>query len=329
MIGARRQVYRAEDVVSGAYREKAPAWHSGGGVGTEGTAGRRKGEGGPRPAGSVYHFLLPDAGMAAFDGDKVIKELAPGEVQAIKDWRKGFVARMSADEVRNLQALSDRVDALWAQALAERQTMLARTRQSIPVWGQPNPLTIDNSQLTIPNSPFPGIASAERELAYLRRPTGPYRRLKLAMDYWCSLWFWPIPEAGKLPTRKQFLDDLNALLQGDEAGYEPVALAEQRALWDLDTIEAPSAIPRSSFIVHPSSVDVDILKSENPRLALAAAVAERMRFHHWELAFPEVFAERGGFDLIVGNPPWVKLQWNEGGLLSDYDPLLGPAETVG
>jgi hypothetical protein len=29
------------------------------------------------------------------------------------------------------------------------------------------------------------------------------------------------------------------------------------------------------------------------------------RFFHWELDFPDVFArERGGFDAMVGNPPW-------------------------
>ena len=35
-------------------------------------------------------------------------------------------------------------------------------------------------------------------------------------------------------------------------------------------------------------------------------------FFHYDLEFPEVF-KSGGFDLILGNPPWVKLAW------SDYD----------
>ena len=53
-----------------------------------------------------------------------------------------------------------------------------------------------------------------------------------------------------------------------------------------------------------------------------ADVAERLHFHHWELAFVEVFAENGGFDWLLGNPPWLKNTWNEGTLLVDYDPLL-------
>jgi hypothetical protein len=30
------------------------------------------------------------------------------------------------------------------------------------------------------------------------RNAGPYARLKFAMDYWCSLWFWPIDKACNL-----------------------------------------------------------------------------------------------------------------------------------
>jgi hypothetical protein len=46
--------------------------------------------------------------------------------------------------------------------------------------------------------------------------------------------------------------------------------------------------------------------AELPR-ATQQAVAElaaRYRFFHWHLEFPHVFA-RGGFDLVLGNPPWI------------------------
>lgn len=39
------------------------------------------------------------------------------------------------------------------------------------------------------------------------------------------------------------------------------------------------------------------------RLEIASAVARERRFFHWPLEFPEVVAQ-GGFDAIVGNPPW-------------------------
>jgi len=38
-----------------------------------------------------------------------------------------------------------------------------------------------------------------------------------------------------------------------------------------------------------------------------ATVRDRERFFHWVLEFPEVFfGRRGGFDVVVGNPPWDK-----------------------
>ena len=33
-------------------------------------------------------------------------------------------------------------------------------------------------------------------------------------------------------------------------------------------------------------------------------LAARFHFFHWHLAFPQVFAN-GGFDLLIGNPPWI------------------------
>jgi hypothetical protein len=44
-------------------------------------------------------------------------------------------------------------------------------------------------------------------------------------------------------------------------------------------------------------------------------LAEDYNFFHWHLEFPEVFGEDGdgGFDVVLGNPPWerIKLQENE------------------
>ena len=51
-------------------------------------------------------------------------------------------------------------------------------------------------------------------------------------------------------------------------------------------------------------------------------IANQQKFMHWELEFADIFAERGGFDLILGNPPWVLLGWNEQDLLSDRQPIF-------
>ena len=69
-------------------------------------------------------------------------------------------------------------------------------------------------------------------------------------------------------------------------------------------------------------VDLVALCKRNPRLQLAKEIAESNKFMHWELEFADLFEERGGFDLVIGNPPWIKMEWNEQALLSDSQPMF-------
>ncbi|MFE1942025.1 Eco57I restriction-modification methylase domain-containing protein [Streptomyces massasporeus] len=59
--------------------------------------------------------------------------------------------------------------------------------------------------------------------------------------------------------------------------------------------------------------------------AMARDVAKAQGFFHWELEFAQVFA-RGGFDLQVGNPPWVQPQWREDQILAEREPWFTLAE---
>ncbi len=68
-----------------------------------------------------------------------------------------------------------------------------------------------------------------------------------------------------------------------------------------------------------------------PWLDVAQEIAEKQGFFHWELDFAPVFAH-GGFGLQVGNPPWVRPDWDEAGVLAEFDPWWQladkPAEAV-
>jgi hypothetical protein len=54
---------------------------------------------------------------------------------------------------------------------------------------------------------------------------------------------------------------------------------------------------------------VDKLKKPQ-QVAAAQEVAQRVRFFHWHLEFPEVF-EASGFDVVLGNPPWERIKLQE------------------
>jgi hypothetical protein len=47
-----------------------------------------------------------------------------------------------------------------------------------------------------------------------------------------------------------------------------------------------------------------------PLVGRAVALAEAARAFHWPLEFPDVMA-RGGFDVVLGNPPWEVMQLSE------------------
>lgn len=55
------------------------------------------------------------------------------------------------------------------------------------------------------------------------------------------------------------------------------------------------------------------------------ALAEKHRFFHWHLEFPEVFIKRRGFDCDLGNPPWEQVELAEKEFFAQRDPEIANA----
>ena len=272
LIGARRDVFKAADLTRKGTKKK-PNWL---GLVPEPVKWQQRGgnNDGPRlparPAGTVYHFLVPDEGMVPFDGDKVVKKLEPEATAACKAWRKEICQPFTEGEVATLLRLSDRIDALWQQHLEQRVEVLKNLRQPVPLWGQGTP----------GRTRWRTVAESEEWARPLYAGSAPGRRLQAIMDYWCALWFWPLAESERLPTRAEWLQEVEELLEGD----------------------------------------VDAIAAEVEFIGLVQELGRRERYHHWEVALVEVFGERGGFDVILGNPPWLQVRWDESAVLSDWEP---------
>ncbi|MEB3885612.1 DUF559 domain-containing protein [Lyngbya sp. CCY1209] len=58
----------------------------------------------------------------------------------------------------------------------------------------------------------------------------------------------------------------------------------------------------------------------------ANRVADSYRFFHWAIEFPDVF-ENGGFDCVLGNPPWEQLQIAEKEFFAGKDDTIVSAKT--
>lgn len=260
----------------------------------------------PKPE-QVWHFLLPDPGMAGCT-DKVVKALEPVQMERLKKWRATFCDPFTPDEVSRVQKLAQQVEQLWQQHAAELARLRKLTSDELHVWPDPAPNRA-------PTTTGEKDEIWAREMLSERvKNASPYRRLKLVMDYWCALWFWPVTEAEKLPNRAEWWHDLELLIHGNASlSFSPAD--------DLFPETQPQ--PRFNLDVERDRyghVNLDLLLETNERLRMAQALGRQQGFHHWELEFADIFQKRGGFDLILGNPPWIKVEWNEQSLLSDFDP---------
>lgn len=261
---------------------------------------------------AVYHFLLPDKSMACYN-DKVIKEMAGPEIKAISEWRKDFTQPFSTTEIEQLQKLSAAVDKLWEKHADVQRQIDHRTTDPLQVFGREK----QEKDFRLSTTEDKDRILQQELFSKNVRNSSPYRRLKLVMDYWCALWFWPIDMAALLPSRAEFLFDLTLLLEGNlyDADAE---VGTQLELFPDTRPKQQSLLMIDEF----GYVNVDRLCEENERLKLVKRISERYRFLHWELEFADLFLRRGGFDLVLGNPPWLKVEWNEGGVLGDVEPLF-------
>ena len=303
LIGARRQCYTLNQLRtpkgSAVWYENAPERIE---------PGQKR-----RFSKQVYHFLAGDPGMCSYT-DKVIKALEPDKIAFIKEWNKKFCKPFTEDECDRVLELSAQIDKLWDAHVELRREISEKTTDPLSVWGQPEDTVHTPMTIREKDAIYEGLY-----LSQGAENASPYARLKAAMDYWCALWFWPIDKAEELPTRQEFLFDMHAILGVDiiRASARKQQTPGQIGMFDREFYDDMYA--RFDTL---GQVNLDQLRSLFPRLRIADEVAQQQHFFHWELEFADVFVDRGGFDLIVGNPPWIKMEWNEQAVMGDRQPLL-------
>ena len=148
------------------------------------------------------------------------------------------------------------------------------------------------------------------------------------------------------------LFDQDAVLEVAIAGLDLDAMPEdtldeverKRATWQAsqrDETRAREAMRADLFVgayfapkTHDTldtvalSDDVDRLDRNLPgRVGVEALVRKRShdhRFHHWHLAFAEIMQD-GGFDAILGNPPWERIKLQEQEFFASRSPEIASA----
>ncbi len=297
----------------------------------------------------VYHFLLPDKNMVPSANIKILKEEYPAEYERVKEWRKDFLQPIRAHEHRRLQAICRRIDRLLLEHYQFQAKVNACTQSQAEIWGALG--LQEQCELDLRS-----YEEKERLAANRSKTNAPYFKLKMVMDYWCALWYWDLRHAASLPTREEWYNDLINILdidleeemgrqgdgekgrwgdgdtgstQGDLFAPTPPNNITIQQYNNPVTPEQPSGL--QSYRREPEQTTAaeailqygdrqDTLLFPTARRRLVEQYARRYRFFHYQLEFVEVFRERGGFDVIVGNPPWIKIEFEEKGIVAEKRP---------
>lgn len=295
LIGARRAVYAPTLLAKKAWLKTVPKDVP---LGDEIGAG-------------IHHFLLPSEGWGAVIDTAEAKTYATDKREELRLWRNGIRATPSAAIKKRLAALAQRVETLWELTLRRLTIAESDIRRDIDVWGLHSD---DRSSEAV---------TREQIEAVLQDENGAYRRLRRVMDAWCALWSWPVTTDIEPPDWDLWVGGLEAILgiapkAGKFEKHGQISLSADLSWQDLDLAE-------DNDRTFSQALPVDKALDGFPWLRVAAGIAEVQGFFHWELDFAPVFA-LGGFDLQVGNPPWVRPDWDEAGVLAEFDPWWQLAE---
>lgn len=316
LIGARRAVYKRSQVADkswlSAVPRDLPLTSFPDDIAAE-RVGSDLGDG-------IHHFLLPADGWGAAADAKEAAGLVPDAVKGLKRWRGSTKTKPSKTQVAALAELADRVETLWQISYRRLQIAEQEIRRSIPVWGTEG-------------LPVGGAVQREQIEASLADEASAYRRLRRVMDAWTALWFWPLTETATTvdgkhvapPTVDQWIAGLRALLGRNpeltgkskpktkrDAGPGQISFAAATRWDELGDAEALD-------LEFAGARPIEVIRAEHPWLVVCERLALQQGFFHWNLDFSTVFA-RGGFDLQLGNPPWVRPIADADSLLAEGDP---------
>ncbi|MGE2718456.1 DNA methyltransferase [Mycolicibacterium celeriflavum] len=268
-------------------------------------------------AAGIHHFLVPSNGWGAVIDTPEAKTYAPAKREELRLWRNGIRGNPSGSIKKRLAALAQRVETLWEFTLRRLTIAESEIRRDIDLWGQQRG---DRSASAV---------TREQIEAVLHDDNGAYRRLRRVMDAWCAIWSWPLTTDIEPPDWDQWVGGLEAILgvppkAGKFEKYGQTSLAGDLNWSELDIAEDTDR-------TFSQTLPIEKAVGGYPWLTVCESISELQGFFHWELDFAPVFA-RGGFDLQVGNPPWVRPDWDEAGVLAEFDPWWQlaekPAETV-
>ncbi len=287
-----------------------------------------------RSVNDVYHFLLPDRNMLGVLNIDEQKKAHPAEKKYMDDKLKNNLTKsVSSRDFPTLQRLSAKIDVLLYEALQTQLSIERYTNNKKDIWPHEQDTQLDAFRNFQEQQNF---SEKERIFDSRNRHDNAYYRLRLVMDYWCALWFWEYEDAAALPTREEYWQEIENLLDVSDDKLDANtrrAMNSASGLLSDDTDFEDSATLRlteeEADIVEKSKEELllgiksglTLFPEEEPeRFKIVKRLSQRYHFFHPMLEFIEVFWLRGGFDIILGNPPWIKWEFEIQNIIGEKFP---------
>jgi hypothetical protein len=289
-----------------------------------------------RSVNDIYHFLLPDKAMLGVRTIREQKQANPDADRRMRSIIDDWTSPITSYDFPTLQRISGKIDVLLKDYFTDQVDIDRYTRNRGDVWG-----LRDNAEqqgnLFRQDDQIESYARKKELFDTRYRHDNAYHKLKLVMDYWCALWFWEYADAESLPSREQYWADIEAMLDvdNDKLDSRTREALERNGMGGLFDNEDPADDGRkmteeeSSILVRSKQEILSRIKGkaqildlfdEPERFRIVQRLSDRYHFFHPMLEFIEVFWLRDGFDVICGNPPWIKLEFNEANVISDRYP---------
>lgn len=284
------------------------------------------------PACGSGHFLLAAARRLA---DEVAKQRAPGGAPTQADYRhalRDVVSHCIFGVDKNPMAIALAKTALWLEAYTPDRPLSFldhHLQVGDALLGVLDPKVLENG---IPDEAYAALSGDDKETASALK-----KQNKTDLKSWKAI------AAGDLFTQANLATQADAVEHLADDSLDGIAV--KRAAWAQAEEEAKRStlarladtyvaaflapkLPQQAPRIPLSGYLWGLINNEQSRPEVDSAAHDICREHgvfHWWLAFPQVRA-RGGFSVMLGNPPWERIKLQEEEFFAARSPLVAMAK---